>query len=151
MKISDSSSIRSAQGLRRKSAGAGVGAGGFESLLGGLEAAGTAEAGGIHATAGISSVDGMLALQSMSDGESRQREAVQQGHSMLDALESLRSSLLSGIVPPEVLQELDRRLARQRTEVSDPKLLEILDDIELRVAVEKAKLEMAVRMRDLLA
>jgi hypothetical protein len=144
MKINDSSGIRSSAPLRRKT---GVqGAGGFEDLLNLGEAGAADAAGGVSDVAGISSLDGVLALQGMSDEESRRKEVVRQGQGMLDTLESLRRSLLAGIVPASVIHELDARLSRQRIGISDPKLLEVLDDIELRVAVEKAKLEAALRI-----
>jgi hypothetical protein len=141
MKIEDNTPVSHAGTARRKAASSGAAAG-FEGFL---DAAGSTASGSSASAevAGIGSLDGMLALQGISPEEARKRETVRQGHSLLDALEALRSSLLAGRVPPEVILELGARLARQRTEISDPKLLEIMDDIELRVAVEKAKLELA--------
>lgn len=141
MKINDSASIRSASGIRKRAGTSGASGVSFEGLLNAAESSGAAEAGSVNTVGGIGSIDSMLALQSISEEEASRREAVQQGHSMLDSLENLRSALLTGRVPPEVIRELDARLARQRATTSDPKLLEIMDDIELRVAVEKAKLE----------
>ncbi len=129
--------------MRRKTGIAGAGS--FEGLLNTGETAATGEAANVSDMAGISSLDGVLALQGMSEEESRRREAVRHGHSLLDSLEALRRSLLAGTVPAAVIRELDTRLARTRAGVADPKLLEILDDIELRVAVEKTKLEQALK------
>lgn len=141
MKIGDTVSIRASQALKRRT-GASAAAGGFESLL---DTATAPEAAPVTDAAGIGSVDSMLALQSVSDEEVRRRQAVREGHSMLDALEGLRRSLLAGAIPPSVIRELDVRLSRQRVGVSDPRLLALIDDIELRVAVEKAKLEQALK------
>jgi hypothetical protein len=145
VKVNDTSSARSAPSVRKRAGVAGGVAGAFEGLLNATGAAEISEAAGVGAAGGIGSIDSMLALQSMSEEESRRKAAVKHGESMLDSLESLRASLLAGRIPPEVLRELGSRLARQRAEALDPKLIEILDDIELRVAVEKAKLEQAAR------
>ncbi|NBR29945.1 MAG: hypothetical protein EBT83_16285 [Betaproteobacteria bacterium] len=61
----------------------------------------------------------------------------------LDALEQLRDGLLSGSLPVATLRNLERMVAQERALVSDPKLNAVLDDIELRAAVELAKLEMS--------
>jgi hypothetical protein len=42
-----------------------------------------------------------------------------------------------------MLQDLSRHLSVQRQHLNDPRLMEVMDDIELRVAVELAKLENA--------
>lgn len=147
MKIVDNTPLGPAYGTRRKTGASSVQGGNFEQLLGASEAASAADASAVSDVTGIASMDGMLALQGVSDEEIRRRETVRQGHSMLDTLEALRASLLAGRVPAEVVMELGSRLSRQRAGISDPKLLEILDDIELRVAVEKAKLEKALAER----
>lgn len=92
----------------------------------------------ITATADISAV---LTLQSVSEEETARKQLIRKGHDLLDSLETLRRQLLIGAIPLEVLKELSGRLANQRERVSDPTLIALIDDIELRAAVELAKLE----------
>jgi hypothetical protein len=59
---------------------------------------------------------------------------------MLDMLQTLQSGLLIGGIPIVHLNRLRALVTQNRTTNSDPKLKQILDDIELRVEVELAKL-----------
>jgi len=69
----------------------------------------------------------------------RQR-AIQRGDAMLDELEELRLGLLLGSIPKARLEQLAQMVRARREQLDDPKLIAILDDIELRAAVELAKL-----------
>jgi len=115
----------------------------FASLLGLSEtdeAAPTTQLSDVAATAAVGN---MLALQEISEDDVKRRKLVQQGKNMLEELENLRRQLLMGKIPGSMLQTLARQLSIQRQQVADQKLMDILDDIELRVAVELAKLESA--------
>ena len=59
---------------------------------------------------------------------------------MLDKLEEIRLGLLLGTIPQSRLEQLAHLVRAQREQVNDPKLTAILDEIELRAAVELAKL-----------
>jgi hypothetical protein len=59
---------------------------------------------------------------------------------MLDRLDEIRLGLLSGAVSKERLVELSRLARARRADVDDPRLVEVLDEIELRAEVELAKL-----------
>jgi len=59
---------------------------------------------------------------------------------MLDRLDDIRLGLLTGTVSKERLSELSRLARVRRAEVDDPRLVEVLDEIELRAEVELAKL-----------
>ena len=48
--------------------------------------------------------------------------------------------LLLGTIPMSKLEQLAQLIRAKREQIDDPKLLEILDEIELRAAVELAKL-----------
>ena len=66
---------------------------------------------------------------------------MQRGSSMLDRLDDIRIALLTGSLPRGQLENL-RRMAQERGEIlNDPQLQSVLDEIELRVAVELAKLD----------
>ncbi len=93
----------------------------------------------------LSSVDGLFLLQEVGDeATGRRRRAAARGTALLDRLDDLRIALLSGSLPRNQLEQL-RHLAREQSDGGgDPQLAAILSEIELRVAVELAKLEMAV-------
>ena len=104
-----------------------------------------AAAGGAHGIGGgvgLGGVSTVLALQGMSDSTERRgrRKAVERGSTMLDMLEELRLGLLLGTIPQSRLEQLAQLVRVQREQVNDPRLTAILDEIELRAAVELAKL-----------
>lgn len=117
----------------------------FSELLAAAETDDTAAVSSLSNVAATSAISNMLLLQEISDEDVRRRKLAQQGKNMLDELENLRGDLLMGIIPVGRLQGLARQLSIQKQEVADPKLAAIIDDIELRVAVELAKLEMAAK------
>jgi hypothetical protein len=130
--------------LKRKKAGKKDDDSGFSSLLGLAED----EAATTTRTAAASPVQHMsslLSMQEVSDEDYYRRQAVQQAGFTLDELEKLRDALLSGAVPVSLLRRIETMIARQRPLIQDPVLTELLDHIELRAAVELAKLEQQMR------
>jgi hypothetical protein len=91
---------------------------------------------------GFTDLNTVLALQEAPDatrGRAKQR-ARQRGGLMLDHLDEIRMGLLLGTVPMAKLEQLAQLVRVKREQIDDPKLLAILDEIELRAAVELAKL-----------
>ena len=86
--------------------------------------------------------DALFALQAEGDATERRRRQVKRGHGLLDALDRLKAALLAGSVPGAQLSQLKMMLQSQGEAVDDPQLADLLAHIELRVAVELAKLEM---------
>lgn len=141
VKVTSYGAVRPAPHLRRK--GSSDAAGSFSDILSAASAEGS---GAAHGTAGISSsasLGNLLALQEISEEERKRERLVKQGKTMLETLEKLRQQLLIGAIPAHTLSELAATLATQRETIADPRLMELMDDIELRVAVELAKLEMS--------
>jgi hypothetical protein len=90
----------------------------------------------------VSSLSVVLAVQETPDaakGRAKQR-ARDRGMKMLDFLEEIRIGLLMGVIPKERLEQLAQMVRAKREQIDDPKLTAILDEIELRAAVELAKL-----------
>jgi hypothetical protein len=86
-------------------------------------------------------IEGLFALQEVADELTNRRRAAARGSALLDRLDDLRLALLSGKMPRTQLEQL-REMAREHGPAADdPKLAGILSDIELRVAVELAKLD----------
>ena len=97
-------------------------------------------AGGPSAAYGVGAVFGAQEVEDSTDKPANKR-ARQRGEDMLDKLESLRRGLLTGSMARGDLLDL-AKLVRARQETgADPQLREILGEIELRAAVELAKLD----------
>jgi hypothetical protein len=93
------------------------------------------------ATPLLGPVNVLLSLQELPDPLAGRRRAVQRGHALLDRLEELRLDLLAGVLSRERLGELARLARTARESVDEPALSAILDQVDLRVAVELAKLD----------
>lgn len=145
MKIDAYGNIKATDSTKKRSGVAK--AGDFASILSLAESEETAQAGGIREVIAPSSLSGMLAMQEVSDEEIRRKKLIKQGDDMLDSLEQLRRKLLLGTMPMQTLHDINHQLSLQKQDVADPHLLAIMADIELRTAVELAKLEMAIKQQ----
>ncbi|GBU18825.1 MULTISPECIES: flagellar assembly protein FliX [Methylobacterium] len=113
--------------------------GGF-SLGAGPEAAAT---GGPAAATSLAGLDAVLTLQGAEEApQERRRRHARRGHDLLDGLDRLKAALLTGRVPTGELRAIAGRLSEQAGASGDPRLDGLVADIELRAAVELAKLEM---------
>jgi hypothetical protein len=88
----------------------------------------------------VGSVDALLALQSVEDPTLAKRKSVKRGHQLLDGLERLKTDLLVGRVSETRLQNM-LKILKNAPKADDPALKSVIDDIELRVQVELAKLD----------
>ena len=84
--------------------------------------------------------DGLLALQEVPDAVARNARGRRRGEDLLDRLDELRLALLTGRLSPGRIHALSAMVAAQKEQVTDPGLSQILEEIELRAAVELAKL-----------
>lgn len=89
----------------------------------------------------VSALDALLTVQEIPDAVAGRRRAVQRGDALLDRLEDVRLALLTGVLPRERLEQLSRLAGTSRAAITDPRLNAVLDEIDLRVAVELAKLD----------
>lgn len=104
------------------------------------ELAGDSAAREAAAPADVADVGSLLSLQEVADPVAERRQAVRRGNDLLDRLDELRHGLLVGAFPAEKLDQLLILVRRQQGRVADPRLREILKDIEIRAAVELAKM-----------
>ncbi len=88
----------------------------------------------------VTSVDALLALQEVPDATARRSAGVRRAEDILDRLNEVRIGLLEGSIPRERLHQLLDMVRKRREAIDDPKLSAVLDEIELRAAVELAKL-----------
>lgn len=102
----------------------------------------TPAASSIDTVSPVASVDALLAVQQVDDstsGKSPKRQAMDWAEGLVDQLDQIRHALLQGRIPPERLHQLAKDIATRKQNTNDPRLESILDDIELRAAVELAK------------
>ncbi len=88
----------------------------------------------------VASAGTLLSVQEVGDPLDGRRRAVKRGEDILDRLDELRHGLLIGAFSPVKLDNLLVMIRRQQSSVTDPNLREILAEIEIRAAVELAKL-----------
>lgn len=101
---------------------------------------------GASQTGMLTGLDVLLTLQGQDGAEAqkeRRRRSVQRGHDLLDGLDRLKAALIGGRVATRDLQAIAGRLAERMAESGDPRLDGLVAEIELRAAVELAKLEAA--------
>lgn len=103
---------------------------------------GVGQLGGAPSITGLESI---LSLQEVDEPLQRRRRAVARGASLLDRLDALRLALLDGDLPRSTIEALGAAIREQRDDTDDPRLRAVLDEIELRAAVELAKYEVAGR------
>ena len=86
----------------------------------------------------MTGIDAILALQAADGPLTGRKKALRRGASLLDSLEEMRTDLLIGRIDAGRLDRMSAILSEAR-ERSLPGLDAVLDDIELRVRVELAK------------
>lgn len=95
---------------------------------------------GLGAPQPVAGVTSLLSLQEVEDSLSAPERAKARAEYLLDHLDRIRLALLSGGLTPDDVAALADTVASHRDGVTDPRLVEILDDIDLRAQVELAKL-----------
>lgn len=99
-------------------------------------------AAGSTAAASLTGLDAILTLQAEEDApQERRRRSLKRGHDLLDGLDRLKAALLGGRVSASDLQAVAGRLSERASTSGDPRLDGLVAEIELRAAVELAKLE----------
>ncbi|MGE0741544.1 MAG: flagellar assembly protein FliX [Hyphomonadaceae bacterium] len=127
---------RSVTGASPSRTGATTAAPGFTPAVDGPQR--TAATTGVGA---VTSLDAILALQGGIEPPAQRRaRQARRGRAALDALEKLEQGLLSGRAPAGLLAELDS-LQRAAEPTGDADLDAILTEIDIRLAVESAKLD----------
>lgn len=123
-----------------------TGGGGGFSIAGAQAPAAPAVVSSAPGVGGVVGVEALLALQDVESATERRRRSVGRAGRMLDELDGLKISLLSGELDADQLDRLARAIREQRAATEDPGLEALLDEIETRAAVELAKLESSANM-----
>ncbi len=108
-------------------------------------AGGVMQTNSVSSVSGVMGVDALLALQETGTATDRRRRSVARGGRILDELDGMKIALLGGELGMNDLERLRRALRDERAQTDDPKLEDLLDQIETRALVEMAKLEVAAR------
>lgn len=114
--------------------------GGFSLPSGGTTSTGAASA--AASTGGVAGVSALMALQGVEDATERRRRAMRRGGGLLDRLDELKLMMLAGQDGIGVLNNLARAVREERPDSADAELNAVLDQIDLRAAVELAKADM---------
>ena len=136
MKVTGPSGPSSPQGGRPAKAASGFA---VPSGAAASPAGAAASAAGVSGVAGVSA---LMALQGVEDATERRRRAIRRGGGLLDRLDELKLALLAGESGEGTLERLNRSLSEERPVDADPGLNSLLDQIELRAAVELAKADL---------
>jgi hypothetical protein len=91
-------------------------------------------------TGAVTSLDAILALQGAEDPMQRRARQRRRGQEALDTLEELERGLLLGRTPGALKARLEALQGRSE-KTGDPGLDDVLNEIDIRLAVEAAKLE----------
>jgi len=91
---------------------------------------------------GVMGIDAILSMQGAGDAteQGRRMRMVTRADSILDELENLRMGLLLGELTVSQIENLAERVKTQRENLTDPQLLELIDEIDMRAQIELAKL-----------
>ena len=89
----------------------------------------------------VGGLDALLALQDVGGPLERRRRALARGGRVLDGLDRVQLSILDGGDPHAALNDLARSSAEARERGDDSGLDGVLDEIDVRAAVELAKAE----------
>jgi Class II flagellar assembly regulator len=96
----------------------------------------------ITKAAPIHSLDMLLSVQGVAEEVSRRQKQIKHANLTLDGLEELRLALLMGNVPVYLLHSIEQRMTvMKQSEISEG-LRDVMEEIELRAAVELAKFKM---------
>lgn len=98
-----------------------------------------------HAVGGPSSIsvaDAIFSTQMIGSDEERQikKHLIKRSSDMLDKLEEIRDGLILGHISKDKLIEISRFVKERHFNTEDDQLKSIIEEIELRVEVELAKL-----------
>ena len=96
----------------------------------------------ISGTSPLSAADAIFAAQMVGEEEEKElkKQQLRRGKTLLDKLEEIRDGLLRGYLSKESLIEMAQFVREKKLLSQDERLNEIIEEIELRVEVELAKL-----------
>lgn len=143
MKIEDSKSNKVERASAKPKLGGDSDGSLFASILSAAEEVDNASS--VISSNAIDSAGAIFATQVAEDATARRARnirAAKKGESLLEKLERIRVAMVFGTISKDSIIALGQALREKREVDIDPELSKILDEIELRVEVELAKLSM---------
>ncbi len=134
-KVEGPGGVRSAQPLRKSGKAEKAGGASFSQHM----QEDTPAVGGVSGLGGVSSISALIGIQEVDDATQRAAKGKRRGSQLLDQLDELRIALLSGGLSKEQLLRLSSMVQSEKANIDDPRLAQILEDIDLRARVELAK------------
>ncbi len=98
---------------------------------------------GAGAVRTVGGIEALMALQGVESADERRKRAVKRGHTALDLLDEMTLALLSGRLGAEMVHKLRAAAAGLKDLSGDPRIDQVLVEIDLRGEVELAKVESA--------
>ncbi|MBK9585390.1 MAG: flagellar assembly protein FliX [Alphaproteobacteria bacterium] len=104
------------------------------------------EASSVSTARAITNVDSLLAVQAAEDPTERaaRRRMQDRSDKIIDGLEKIRLAMLNGTLTVGHMIDIADIVASHREKIQDPKLTDIMDEIDLRAQVELAKMRVAM-------
>ncbi|MBK6897085.1 MAG: flagellar assembly protein FliX [Alphaproteobacteria bacterium] len=104
------------------------------------------EASSVSTARAITNVDSLLAVQAAEDPTERaaRRRMQDRSDKIIDGLEKIRIAMLNGTLTVGHMIDIADIVASHREKIQDPKLTDIMDEIDLRAQVELAKMRVAM-------
>jgi hypothetical protein len=99
---------------------------------------------GTGPVAALASLATLLAAQESDGPTGRRRRAMKRGRQLVEQLGQVQLALLAGNLSPATIGQLRRHLAEEIDLKQDPALGRLMRDLDLRAAVEIAKIDYAV-------
>ena len=95
----------------------------------------------VSEVSGVTAVGSILAAQEIDDddGLKSRQQLKKYGEDILERLDKIKQDLLFGDISKDMLANLAQTLRMKKRATNDPGLISIINDIELRAAVELAK------------
>ena len=134
MQISNIGGVSGTQNVKKK---AGSAQGNFADFLNVEE---EAEVSKTSATTNLSALNVLNEVGEEDENKKKKRAAVDFGNDLLDELDAIKNALVMGGLTTEQLMRIQKKLAAHKSEFIDPKLDFLINEIEVRAAVELAKL-----------
>lgn len=107
---------------------------------------GSGDVAGAQATQSIAQLDALLAVQETEDPTKKaaKKRVRLRANTILDKLEAIRLRMLAGNLTVGHMIDVADVVASHRDKIDDPKLVSIMDEIDLRAQVELAKMRVAL-------
>ncbi len=104
----------------------------------------------LTATSSVDALSSLMDLQEIPDQKAQKRQLQERGEFFLKQLDQLRDDILMSSVSVSRLRQIDQNLKENRQMFDGSPLANVVLEIEQRIAIELAKLDVATKEKNLL-